>query len=101
MNNALSSLLIPPHTKVKPSSLPHSLRALSTGEAIYTARDIARFLQAACTSMGKTDNITPQEARGGEICFDLLLDYLDIATGEYAFPLVGGSDSPELCQRKG
>ena len=97
----MSEPLVSPNTKVKASSLPLSLRPLSADDAIYNAREIAAFLQTAYAGIGESDSeLSSEAARGGELCFDLLLDYLDIASGSYAFPFVGYYDSPELCTRK-
>ena len=38
---------------------------------------------------------------GSDLCFDLLIDKIEIAMGVYRFPYSGSFDAPTLCIREG
>ena len=97
----MSEPLLSPGARVSVASLPLSLRPSSADDAVNSAGKIAAFLQAAYRCMGKYgSDVSSSAIMGGDLCFDLLLDYLDIASGKYAFPLAGNTDSPALCARR-
>ena len=84
-----------------PDSLPRCLCHSSQTEALEEARALAFFLQyAARLPQGEE---APSEAvkLGSDLCFDLLLDKLEIAMGLYRFPYSGSFDAPVLCIREG
>ena len=84
-----------------PDSLPRCLCHSSQTEALEEARALAFFLQyAARLPQGEED---PSEAvkLGSDLCFDLLLDKIEIAMGVYRFPYSGSFDAPALCIREG
>ena len=84
-----------------PDSLPRSLCHSSQTEALEEARALAFFLQyVARLPQGEE---APSEAvkLGSDLCFDLLLDKIEIAMGVYRFPYSGAFDAPALCIREG
>ena len=84
-----------------PDSLPRCLCHSSQTEALEEARALAFFLQyVARLPQGEED---PSEAvnLGSDLCFDLLLDKIEIAMGVYRFPYSGSFDAPALCIREG
>ena len=87
--------------KAHPDSLPRSLCHSSQTEALEEARALALFLQyVARLPQGEED---PSETvkLGSDLCFDLLLDKIEIAMGVYRFPYSGSFDAPALCIREG
>ncbi|WP_298034636.1 hypothetical protein [uncultured Desulfovibrio sp.] len=84
-------------------SLPWSLRHSGEWEAIEDARNLAVFLMEVLTSpeVEEMANTNLGNWRGGaRLCFELMVDKLDIASGEYAFPLLShAKDAPCLCRR--
>ena len=87
--------------KAHPDSLPRCLCHSSQTEALEEARALAFFLQyVARLPQGEED---PSEAvnLGSDLCFDLLLDKIEIAMGVYRFPYSGSFDAPALCIREG
>ena len=95
-----------PTTEVYVRSLPWSLRHCGTSDAIQEARDIAAFLSETATTR-RIDDTDPDDTalgdwkRGLELCFHLLIDKLDIASGAYKFPvLTHDRTAPHLCERE-
>ena len=87
--------------KAHPDSLPRCLCHSSQTEALEEARALAFFLQyVARLPQGEE---APSEAvkLGSDLCFDLLLDKIEIAMGVYRFPYSGSFDAPTLCIREG
>lgn len=85
-------------------SLPWSLRHSSEWVAIEDARNIAVFLMEVLTSPGVEEMANTNLGywkEGARLCFELMVDKLDIASGEYAFPLLSNEkDAPRLCRRE-
>lgn len=86
-------------------SLPWSLRHCNSDDAIDDAKNIAAFLCETVTSE-QHDGFRPSDTalgdwkRGLRLCFMLLIDKLDIAGDEYAFPFSSHERSaPRLCRR--
>lgn len=84
-------------------SLPWSLRHCSPNDALNEAHCLAVFLKGVTTSEDNGSNTATGDWKQGlYLCFNLLIDKLDIAAGEYKFPmLTHDSDAPKLCERKG
>lgn len=98
MSNAQTS----PH-KVCAHSLPWSLRHSSPNVALNEAHCLAVFLKGVTTSEDNGSNTAMGDWKQGlYLCFNLLIDKLDIATGDYKFPEISHDpDAPKLCERKG
>lgn len=87
--------------KVQTSSLPWCLRhGCGTTEIIREARDIAVFLHDASLSEEYGNRSNMGDAMNGlRLCYSLLIDKLDIAIGDYKFPVAGNSGDPVLFER--
>ena len=87
--------------KAHPDSLPRSLCHSSQTEALEEARALAFFLQLAARLPQKEEGVSDAIVLGSDLCFDLLLDKIEIAMGVYRFPYSGSFDAPALCIREG
>ena len=86
---------------VHPDSLPRCLCHSSQTEALEEARALAFFLQYVAR-LAKADEAPSEVVKlGSDLCFDLLLDKIEIAMGVYRFPYSGSFDAPTLCIREG
>ncbi len=86
---------------VHPDSLPRCLCHSSQTEALEEARALAFFLQYVAR-LAKADEAPSEVVKlGSDLCFDLLLDKIEIAMGLYRFPYSGSFDAPALCIREG
>ena len=97
----MSEIRLSHSEKAHPDSLPRCLCHSSQTEALEEARALAFFLQyVARLPQGEE---APSEAvkLGSDLCFDLLLDKIEIAMGVYRFPYSGAFDAPALCIREG
>ena len=84
-----------------PDSLPRCLCHSSQTEALEEARALAFFLQYAARLPQGEEAHSEAVKLGSDLCFDLLLDKLEIAMGLYRFPYSGSFDAPVLCIREG
>ena len=84
-----------------PNSLPRCLCHSSQTEAHEEARALAFFLQLATRLPQKEEGVSDAIVLGSDLCFDLLLDKIEIAMGVYRFPYSGSFDAPTLCIREG
>ena len=84
-----------------PDSLPRCLCHSSQTEALEEARALAFFLQLAARLPQKEEGVSDAIVLGSDLCFDLLLDKIEIAMGVYRFPYSGAFDAPALCIREG
>lgn len=82
---------------VSPYSLPRCMMFLNKSDALEAARELALFLRDCVYSMNETASLYKENRHGLWQCFSLLLDELDIAAGDYMFPLCGKHDDPDLC----
>ena len=87
--------------KAHPDSLPRCLCHSSQTEALEEARALAFFLQLAARLPQKEEGVSDAIVLGSDLCFDLLLDKIEIAMGVYRFPYSGSFDAPALCIREG
>ena len=87
--------------KAHPDSLPRCLCHSSQTEALEEARALAFFLQLAARLPQKEEGVSDAIVLGSDLCFDLLLDKIEIAMGVYRFPYSGSFDAPTLCIREG
>lgn len=81
-------------------SLPLSLRHGNIYDAISEAQQLFELLRELCTAMDNKDFVF--ESWGGlSLMLDFLQDKMEIATGEYKFPLSDyTNDSPALVKRR-
>ena len=84
-----------------PDSLPRCLCHSSQTEALEEARALAFFLQLVARLPQKEEGMRDAIVLGSDLCFDLLLDKIEIAMGVYRFPYSGSFDAPALCIREG
>ena len=70
-------------------------------EVLEEARALAFFLQLATRLPQKEEGVSDAIVLGSDLCFDLLLDKIEIAMGVYRFPYSGSFDAPTLCIREG
>ena len=84
-----------------PDSLPRCLCHSSQTEALEEARALAFFLQLAARLPQKEEGGSDAIVLGSDLCFDLLIDKIEIAMGVYRFPYSGSFDAPALCIREG
>jgi len=84
-----------------PDSLPRCLCHSSQTEALEEARALAFFLQYAARLPQGEEAHSEAVKLGSDLCFDLLLDKIEIAMGVYRFPYSGAFDAPALCIREG
>ena len=87
--------------KAHPDSLPRSLCHSSQTEALEEARALALFLQLVARLPQKEEGGSDAIVLGSDLCFDLLIDKIEIAMGVYRFPYSGSFDAPALCIREG
>lgn len=83
-------------------SLPQCLRHSNRRDALNDARAIASFLQIAVTGITSLEyEINHEEAKGADLCFDLLIDKIDIGRESYHFPMgTINEEVPGLCERE-
>ena len=88
---------------VRMSSVPRCLRSTYRADHLNDAGHLAAFLSLACGTLlesGSTLSVDRgAETLGLSLVFDLLLDKIDIAAGELAFPdcgMPGDEDLPPL-----
>ena len=86
---------------VHPDSLPRSLCQSSQTEALEEARALAFFLQYVARLPQAEEASSEAVKLGSDLCFDLLIDKIEIAMGIYHFPYSGSFDAPALCIREG
>ena len=84
-----------------PDSLPRCLCHSSQFEVLEEARALAFFLQLATRLPQKEEGVSDAIVLGSDLCFDLLLDKIEIAMGVYRLPYSGSFDAPTLCIREG
>ena len=75
--------------KVRPESLPRCLRHGYSGSVLEDAKQLVIFLEEISGWLGLG------------LVLDLLRDKIEIASGEYKFPLSGSSSDPVLVEREG
>lgn len=85
---------------VSPRSLPKCLKFFDKDEALVMAQTLARFLRDSVDAMTEIGILDRENSYGMQQCFNLLLDELSIASGDYQFPLRGKPDDDDLCPRK-
>lgn len=81
------------------SSIPRSLRHIAPHSALEDAAHLASFLRNVVDDMlSREVGELPSDnsALGLSLCFDLLLDKINIAGGELSFPLSGLPHEQEL-----
>ena len=83
-----------------PDSLPRCLRHSSQTEALEEAQALAFFLQLVARLTQKEEGMSDAIVLGSDLCFDLLIDKIEIAMGVYRFPYSGAFDAPVLCIRE-
>lgn len=80
--------------RVRASLLPRCLRHHAPAEAAGQAAALGAFLKNALEDCWREgSDMGDQEQNGFLLCFDLLLDKLDIAAGRLPFPLAGALPS--------
>ena len=87
--------------KVHPDSLPRCLCHSSQTEALEEARALSFFLQFVARLPKRDEEPSDAIRLGSDLCFDLLLDKIEIAMGIYHFPHCGSFDCPMLFAREG
>ncbi len=97
----MSEIRLSHDEKAHPDSLPHCLCHSSQSEALEEARALAFFLQLVARLTQKEEGMRDAIVLGSDLCFDLLLDKIEIAMGVYRFPYSGSYDAPALCIREG
>ena len=97
----MSEIRLSHSEKAHPDSLPRCLCHSSQTEALEEARALAFFLQLAARLPQKEEGVSDAIVLGSDLCFDLLLDKIEIAMGVYRFPYSGSFDAPALCIREG
>ena len=97
----MSEIRLPYGEKAHPDSLPRCLCHSSQTEALEEARALAFFLQLAAKLSQKEEGMSDTIVLGSDLCFDLLVDKIEIAMGVYRFPYSGSFDAPALCIREG
>ena len=85
--------------KVDTGSLPYSLRHLSKGQCLEDARALLYLLKEICWQAPESDSVF-EGWRGMRHVLDLIQDKIDIANGNYHFPLSDCSDAPALVERE-
>ena len=63
--------------------VPHTIRGLTKMDALHHGRAVALFLRDAAETMTVHDVSDKANSFGLFLCFNLLLDYLNIAAGKY------------------
>ena len=84
-----------------PDSLPRCLCHSSQFEVLEEARALAFYLQYVARLPQREEDPSEAVKLGSDLCFDLLLDKIEIAMGVYRFPYSGSFDAPTLCIREG
>ena len=84
-----------------PDSLPRCLCHSSQFEVLEEARALAFYLQYVARLPQREEEPSEAVKLGSDLCFDLLLDKIEIAMGVYRFPYSGSFDAPTLCIREG
>ena len=97
----MSEIRLPYGEKAHPDSLPRCLCHSSRTEALEDARALAFFLQFVARHPQKEERMSDAIVLGSDLCFDLLIDKIEIAMGVYRFPYSGSFDAPTLCIREG
>lgn len=97
----MSEIRLPYGEKAHPDSLPRCLCHSSQTEALEDARALAFFLQLVVRHPQKEERMSDAIVLGSDLCFDLLIDKIEIAMGVYRFPYSGSFDAPTLCIREG
>lgn len=97
----MSEIRLPYDEKAHPDSLPRCLCHSSQTDALEEARALAFFLQLAAKLPQKEEGMSDTIVLGSDLCFDLLVDKIEIAMGVYRFPYSGSFDAPALCIREG
>ena len=87
--------------KAHPDSLPRCLCHSSQFEVLEEARALAFYLQYVARLPQREEDPSEAVKLGSDLCFDLLLDKIEIAMGVYRFPYSGSFDAPTLCIREG
>ena len=87
--------------KAHPDSLPRCLCHSSQFEVLEEARALAFYLQYVARLPQREEDPSEAVRLGSDLCFDLLLDKIEIAMGVYRFPYSGSFDAPALCIREG
>ena len=83
-----------------PDSLPRSLCHSSQFEVLEEARALAFYLQYVARLPQREEDPSEAVKLGSDLCFDLLIDKIEIAMGIYHFPYSGSFDAPALCIRE-
>lgn len=97
----MSEIRISPNDTFDPSSLPRCLCHFSREDALSDARALALFLQnVLCREEELTSVEESKITIGALLCFDLLLDKIEIGMGEYRFPLRGDFAKEQCCLRR-
>ena len=97
----MSEIRLSHSEKAHPDSLPRCLCHSSQFEVLEEARALAFYLQYVARLPQREEDPSEAVKLGSDLCFDLLLDKIEIAMGVYRFPYSGSFDAPTLCIREG
>lgn len=89
--------------KVYTGSLPLALRHICPADALEDAKALTSFLCYTVDASSAFQGVLgAEDCRGLSLVLDLLMDKINIGSGDYKFPTLGwGDDVPALAERRG